>query len=133
MTTFGKQVQDLLNQANPAYLPSALKTIDGFGDLIAGLIPAWYTYAGLTNQAAHVLNEELDGTGDDQAAIILQVAETGNTPLTIVPDGVGAGEVQVAYSSEGVPTLTFNAAVTGFKVCMLKLPANLATNLAAYI
>lgn len=132
MTDFGKTVQSVLDTANVNYLPAALSKI-GFGELIAGMIPAWYTYAGLTNQATHVLNAELDGTGDDQAAIVLQVAETGNTPLTIVPDGVGAGEVKVTYSSEGVPTLEFAAAVTGFKVCMLKLPASLATNLAARI
>jgi hypothetical protein len=129
MTTFGKTVQDHLDTSNIQHLAPALSQIS-FGELIAGLIPAWYTYAGLDNQAAHVLNAELDGTGDDQAAIVLQVAETGNAPLTIVPDGVGAGEAKVTYSSEGVPTIEFAAAVTGFKVCMLKLPASLATNLA---
>lgn len=131
-TVFGKLVQDILNQSNIAYLASGLKEID-FGDLIAGMIPRWRVFSGLTSAAAQVLNTELDGTGDSQAAIVLAVAETGNTPLTIVPDGLGAGEVQVAYSAEGVPTLTFNAAVTGFKALIMPLPADLATNLAKRI
>lgn len=133
MTTFGKQVQDLLNQANIAYLPGALAKLDGFGDLLAGMIPRWRTFAGLTSAASQVLNKELDGTGDSQAAIVLAVCDAANAPLAMVQTGVGAGEVGVAYSAEGVPTLTFNGAVTGFQALIMPLPDDLATNLAAYI
>lgn len=132
LPTFGKVVQDLLNESNIAYLPSALKEI-GLGDLIAGMIPRWRTFAGLSSNATQVLNTELDGTGDSQAAIVLAVCDASNAPLAIVQTGVGAGEVGVAYSSEGVPTLTFSGAVTGFQALIMPLPADLATNLAKRI
>jgi len=132
LPTFGKVVQDLLNESNIAYLASALKEI-GLGDLIAGMIPRWRTFAGLSSNATQVLNTELDGTGDSQAAIVLAVCDASNAPLAQVQTGVGAGEVQVAYSSEGVPTLTFSGAVTGFQALIMPLPAALATNLAKRI
>jgi len=132
LPTFGKVVQDLLNEANIAYLASALKEI-GLGDLIAGMIPRWRTFSGLTSAAAQVLNKELDGSGDAQAAIVLAVCDASNAPLAMVQTGVGAGEAQVAYSSEGVPTLTFSGAVTGFQALIMPLPDNLATNLAKRI
>lgn len=132
LPTFGKVVQDLLNESNIAYLASALKEI-GLGDLIAGMIPRWRTFAGLSSNATQVLNTELDGTGDSQAAIVLAVCDASNAPLAQVQTGVGAGEVQVAYSSDGVPTLTFSGAVTGFQALIMPLPADLATNLAKRI
>lgn len=132
LPTFGKVVQDLLNESNIAYLGSALKEI-GLGDLIAGMIPRWRTFSGLTSAAAQVLNKELDGSGDAQAAIVLAVCDASNAPLAMVQTGVGAGEAQVAYSSEGVPTLTFSGAVTGFQALIMPLPDNLATNLAKRI
>ena len=132
LPTFGKAVQDLLNESNIAYLGSALKEI-GLGDLIAGMIPRWRTFSGLTSAAAQVLNKELDGSGDAQAAIVLAVCDASNAPLAMVQTGVGAGEAQVAYSSEGVPTLTFSGAVTGFQALIMPLPDNLATNLAKRI
>jgi len=132
LPTFGKVVQDLLNESNIAYLASALKEI-GLGDLIAGMIPRWRTFSGLTSAAAQVLNKELDGSGDAQAAIVLAVCDASNAPLAMVQTGVGAGEAQVAYSSEGVPTLTFSGAVTGFQALIMPLPDNLATNLAKRI
>lgn len=132
LPTFGKVVQDLLNESNIAYLASALKEI-GLGDLIAGMIPRWRTFAGLSSNATQVLNTELDGTGDSQAAIVLAVCDASNAPLAQVQTGVGAGEVQVAYSSDGVPTLTFSGAVTGFQALIMPLPAALATNLAKRI
>lgn len=129
MTDFGKTVQDHLDTSHITYLPSALSKI-GLGELIAGLIPRWISYTGLTSSATQVLNSETDGSGDDQAAIILAVNDGSNTPLAVVNGGVGAGEVGVAYSSEGVPTLTFSGAVTAFKVLCCPLPADLATNLS---
>lgn len=127
MTDFGKTVQATLNTANITSLPSALAKLDGFGDLIAGLIPRWRTFAGLTSAAAQVLNKELDGSGDNQAAIVLAVCDAANAPLSQVQTGVGADEVGVAYSSEGVPTLTFAAAVTGFQALIMPLPDDLYT------
>jgi hypothetical protein len=130
MTTFGKTVQDHLDTSNIQHLAPALSQIS-FGELIAGMIPRQRVYAGLTSAAAQVLNSELDGSGDNQAGMILQVNDSSDTPLSIITSGaVGAGECKVEYSSEGVPTLTFNAAVTGFKVLCTLLPASLATNLA---
>ena len=131
--TFGKLVQDVLNTAHTNNLPQGLAVLEGFGDLIAGMIPRWRTFSGLTSAAAQVLNKELDGSGDAQAAIVLAVCDASNAPLAMVQTGVGAGEAQVAYSSEGVPTLTFSGAVTGFQALIMPLPDNLATNLAKRI
>lgn len=131
--TFGKLVQDVLNTSHINNLPQGLAVLEGFGDLIAGMIPRWRTFAGLTSAAAQVLNKELDGSGDSQPAIVLAVCDASNAPLAIVQTGVGAGEAQVAYDSEGVPTLTFSGAVTGFQALIMPLPDNLATNLAKRI
>lgn len=129
---FGTTVSDALDEANPSNLPDAIREVS-LGTLIGGLIPRWRTFAGLTSAAAQVLNSELDGSGDSQAAIVLAVCDAANAPLDIVQTGVGAGEVEIAYSSEGVPTLTFNAAVTGFQALICPLPSGLATALATRI
>ncbi len=130
---FGTEAQDALNEANPANIADAFRTVK-VGTLLAGLLPRQRVYAGLTNQAAHVLNSELDGTGDDQPAVILQVNDSADAPLSIITSGaVGAGECLVEYDSEGVPTLTFAAAVTGFKVLCQLLPLTYGTLLETKI
>ena len=60
------------------------------------------------------------------------VTDSSDTALTKVLAGaVGAGEVLVTYDADGRPTLTFNAAVTGYKVEMHHtLPAGMAAALA---
>lgn len=132
LPTFGRTVQDTLTDSNLATIASALREI-GLGDLVAGMIPRWRTFAGLTSSATQILNKELDGSGDSQAAVVIAVCDAANAPLALVQTGVGAGECGVAYSAEGVPTLTFAAAVTGFQALIMPLPDSLATNLAKRI
>lgn len=125
----GTLIRDVLDNALPTNLPDAIREVQ-LGTLLAGLIPRLRVYTGLTSAAAQVLNSELDGSGDDQAGVILQVNDSSDAPLAIITSGaVGAGECKVEYDSEGVPTLTFNAAVTGFKVLCQFLPAGFGTAL----
>lgn len=114
-------VQQALTDASLTNLADALRCID-LGALVAGMVPRWVTYSGLTSSATQVLNAATDGSGDSLAATIHAVADSSDAPLAIVPGGVGAGEVKIAYDAQGVPTLTFNAAVTGFKVLLSPIP-----------
>lgn len=111
-------VEEALTYAMPNNLPDALRCID-IGAFFRGSIPQWISYTGLSSAASHVLNAATDGSGETQPGVILAVTDGSNAPLAMVPAGVGAGEVQVAYDSECVPTLTFSGAVTAFKVLVM--------------
>ncbi len=130
-------VQQALTDASLTNLADALRCID-LGAFVAGSVPRWVTYSGLTSSATQILNAATDGTGDSLAATVHAVADAANAPLAMVPDGVGAGEVKIAYDAQGVPTLTFAAAVTGFKILVSPIPKGkdalgLAANLARRI
>ena len=98
----------------------------GFGSMMRALgkpNPA-RTRSGLTSQAAHP---------HDVAAHIMNVESPAGTNLDMVSAAPAAGEVQVAYdATTGVPTLTFNAAVTTYVVMEIgPLPQAVGTALDA--
>ena len=110
-------IQDQLNIANPNDLPSRFQQVK-IGDVLAGLTPSKNERTSLTSGTAQE---------HDKAATILAVS-TGGAGLTMVPDGVApaAGEVAVAYDADtGVPTLTFNSAVTAYTTQEMALSAGL--------
>jgi hypothetical protein len=115
--------QELLDLCNPAQLADALKAVL-VGEIIPGLVPSVLTYSGLTSSATQVM---------PVAGGITAVTLADDTPLAIVLNGAsGAGEVNVSYDADGVATLVFNAAVTGFKVAMSHtLPTGLVSVLLA--
>lgn len=97
----------------------------GFGDLIAEFAPRWKLRENLTSQTAHV---------EERPGLIRAVLNgAGNTELTVKHVGAaGAGEVVITYdATTGVPTLTFNAAVTTYRVLKIEAPAGLLEKLAA--
>jgi len=113
--------QDAINLANPNSIADLLRQIPA-GDLIAGMIPRVISRTVASN-AVQV---------EPEAGAILSVADAaGTSALAIVTGTPGAGEVQIAYSAEGVATLTFASPVTGYQVVKTVLPAGLATYLAA--
>lgn len=115
--------QELLDLCNPAQLADALKAVL-VGEIIPGLVPSVLTYSGLTSSATQVM---------PVAGGITAVTLADDTPLAIVLNGAsGAGEVNVSYDADGVATLVFNSAVTGFKVAMSHtLPTGLVSVLLA--
>lgn len=122
-------IEELLNLCNPAQLADVLKAIK-FPDIVRGLVPRTVVLTGLTSAAAH---EMQDTDGNPLPGSILYVTDSSDTALTIILSGaVGAGECKVEYDEDGLATLTFNAAVTGFKVGMgHTLPAGLVSTLLA--
>jgi hypothetical protein len=121
-------VREILDHCHISSLPDGLKKIK-LGELIADLIPRWVSKTGLTDSATQIHYAD-DGT-TKQPFIVLAVNLGDNTPLAIVAGGVGAGEVGVAYDSDGVPTFTFAASQTSYKVNGCPLPKNWSTILAA--
>ncbi len=123
-------VEDRLRSANIATLINALDKIE-FVDIIKGLVPRTIVTTGLTSLAAQPLLDT-DGVTPVYGAVG-QVTNSSDVALTKVLAGaVGAGEVLVTYDSDGRPTLTFEAAVTGYKVEMIHtLPATLVSVLLA--
>lgn len=110
-----------LDRSNPNYLPSLMQEIKA-GTLLAGLIPVVTLRPTIASAAVHV--HTVPGT-------ILTVS-TGATAVLIV-DGLstpGAGEVAITYDSEGIATLTFQAANTTYDVTQHVLPALLGTAFA---
>lgn len=114
-------IQTRLNLANPNDLPDRLRQVL-IGDILDGLRSRVVARAGLTNQATHV--HSLPGS-------IEHVTDTaGTTALDVVVGAPGAGEVQIAYDANGLATLTFSAAVTGYQVVQQVLPASHGDTLA---
>ena len=130
MSTPLPTVLDRLNEANPSTLDVAFDQIK-IGQIITGLVPRTIVTTGLTSLAAQVLVDN-DGVTPVYGAVGT-VTDSSDTGLTkILAGAVGAGEVKVEYDEDGRPTLTFNAAVTGYKVEMHHtLPATLVSVLLA--
>lgn len=122
-------VSELLSLHNPATVADVLRAIK-FDQIITGLVPQTVVLTGLTSAASHTMQ---DTDGNDLPGGILAVTDSSDTALTIILAGaVGAGECKVEYDSDGLATLTFNAAVTGFKVAMSHtLPVGLVSTLLA--
>ncbi|HVI04133.1 MAG TPA: hypothetical protein VM869_35825 [Enhygromyxa sp.] len=121
-------IQDMLDLSNDSTVLKALAQLrddggEGFGAILAGLIPRTIARTGLASSATQV---------EPEAGAIFVVTDTaGTTAYTMVTGTPGAGEVQVTYSSNGVATLVFNSAVTAYNVVKQVLPAGLADSLAA--
>lgn len=119
-------VEDRLTLGNIAHLSSALDKVDIVG-IIKGLVPRTIVTTGLTSLAAQPV-VEADGTTPVYGSVTAVTDSSDANLLIILSGAVGAGEVLVTYDSDGRPTLTFNAAVTGYKVAMgHTLPATLVT------
>lgn len=98
------------------------------GEILAGIIPRTVFLTGLTSSAAQVM---VDEDGVECPGLIASVTDGSDAPLSIIHDGaVGAGEVLIEYDSNGLATLTFNAAVTAFSVTMMRIPADHGDTLA---
>ena len=126
---FTHTTREILDHSNPSSLPEALNVVH-IGEIIAGMIPRWVVKTGLTNSATQIHVDDTTPTAKQQPFQVLAVNASDNTPLAIVAGGVGAGEVGIAYDTDGVPTFTFAAAVTGYKVLGCPLPKKLGERLA---
>jgi len=139
----GRTVKTLLNEATePTRMQTALAQlrddsdpVRGFGDIIASFVPGLTTRTGLPSQVTHV-DGPLDSSGavvPEPGRIFAVTSEDGvtNFPIVYGTTAPAVGEVQVIYSATGVPTLTFQAAVTGYRVEKAIMPLELAEALAA--
>ena len=118
--------QELADQASDRLTLVTLAQIrdedeNGFGFLLANLCgPVLAVRSALPSQAAH---EEAN-----PGAVLGVTDEATAVNLTIIYAGApGAGEVLVQYNllgltGIGVPTLTFNAPVTGYAIVQLAAP-----------
>ena len=135
MAATSPTVSEVLEHSNITDLAHALKKLK-IHTWIAGQIPRVVTRTGLANAAAQIL---YTADGQPSAPVkqpfqIHAVTLADDTPLAIILNGaVGSGEVLVAYDADGVPTLTFNAAVTGFKIAGCPLPTGWSTILAGVL
>ncbi|WP_298622556.1 hypothetical protein [uncultured Zoogloea sp.] len=122
--------EDHIRKSNIHSLANGLDAID-FVSIVKGLVPRTIVTTGLTSLAAQPLVDS-DGVTPVYGAVGT-VTDSSDTGLTkILAGAVGAGEVLVTYDADGRPTLTFNAAVTGYKVEMHHtLPATLVSVLLA--
>lgn len=127
--TFTPTTREVLDHSNPSSLPEALNVVR-IGEIVAGLIPRWVVKTGLANAATQIHVDETTPTARRQPFIVLAVTLADDTPLDIVAAGAGAGKVVVAVDTDGVPTFTFSAAVTGYKVFGCPLPKKLGERLA---
>ena len=136
--------QDALDRANANDLPAQLRALNdpsatvenstsdggtagslGFGAMLAAMRPRNRARTGLTSQVAHV---------HDIAAVIYNVEDVAGTNLSMISGAApGAGECRVEYdAATGVPTLTFNGALTAYIVMESgPLPQTLAANISA--
>ena len=143
----GRSTQTLLDEGSePTRFQAAIRClrdgadpVAGFGAMLASFgVPALQVRTGRASNTVQV-----DGADDPNAAVagtaltneagwVLGVTdEAGAVNLTLIYAGAPAvGEVLVAYSPAGVPTLTFQAAVTGYQVAKMVMPLDLAANLA---
>jgi hypothetical protein len=122
-------IQTLLDKANPNDLPANLKRLrdsddNGFGALIAGLIPRRIARTGLTSGATHV---------EPEPGLVSVVSIADDAALTIIEAGTaGAGEALVTYDADGVATIVFgDGAQTAYRVVKQVLPKGMAAVLAA--
>lgn len=123
-------VEDRLRSSNIASIANALDKIS-FVDIIKGLIPRTIVTTGLTSLAAQPV-VEADGETPVYGSVTAVTDSSDANLLIILSGAVGAGECLVTYDADGRPTLTFNAAVTGYKVAMgHTLPASLISVLLA--
>mgnify|MGYP006915275056 FL=1 len=122
--------EDHIRKSNIHSLANGLDAID-FVSIVKGLVPRTIVTTGLDSLAAQPLVDS-DGVTPVYGAVGT-VTDSSDTGLTkILAGAVGAGEVLVTYDADGRPTLTFNAAVTGYKVEMHHtLPATLVSVLLA--
>ncbi len=115
-------VLSTLNNGEPNALPDAIRQVR-LGDVIAGLVPRRIVRTGLTSGTVHI---------EPEPGAVTAVSLVDGAVLTVIDAGApGAGDVLAAYDGDGVATLTFNAAQTGYRVVKQVLPASLATVLAA--
>lgn len=127
MAATSPTVSEHLDLANITNIADVLKILK-FREYVAGQIPRWVSKTGLTSSATQI-HYAADGT-TPQPFQVMAVNDGSNVPLAIVAGGVGAGEVGVAYDADGVPTFTFNGAVTAYKVKGCPLPTHWSTILA---
>ena len=122
--------EDHIRKSNIHSLANGLDATS-FVEIIKGLVPRTIVTTGLTSLAAQPLVDN-DGVTPVYGAVGA-ITDSSDTGLTkILAGAVGAGEVLVTYDADGRPTLTFNAAVTGYKVEMHHtLPATLVSVLLA--
>ena len=122
--------EDHIRKSNIHSLANGLDAIS-FVEIIKGPVPRTIVTTGLTSLAAQPLVDD-DGVTPVYGAVGA-ITDSSDTGLTkILAGAVGAGEVLVTYDADGRPTLTFNAAVTGYKVEMHHtLPATLVSVLLA--
>ncbi len=115
-------VQEALDLANPNFIAAMFRKVL-IGDLLAGLIPAVNSRKGLASNAVQV---------NDVPGAILAVESPAGTDIPIVGPAAtpGVGEVAIAYDTEGIATLTFQAAVTAYDALQTTLPAALGTTMA---
>ncbi len=102
-------VQESLDKANASELPHILNKLK-LGTALAALRPRETAFTGLTSGATHV---------HPYPALIAAVNAAAGTPLAITTSGdaaVAAGHCRIAYDADGVPTLTFEGAVTAYIV-----------------
>jgi hypothetical protein len=128
-------LQDNLDRVNPNNHPADLQALrdpngDGFGALLAGLIPREIVRTSLTSQAAHVEPEAgvilalSDGTDEYLIAPV-----TAGTPLA--KGALANGVATVGYDVNGVATITFEGVKTAYTVVKMVLPAGMGDALAA--
>ena len=135
MAATSPTVSEVLEHSNITDLAHALKKLK-IHTWIAGQIPRVVVRSGLANAAAQILYTENGQPASPvgQPFQVHAVTLTDDTPLAIILNGaVGAGEVLVAYDADGRPTLTFNAAVTAFKVAGCPIPTGWSTILAGVL
>lgn len=115
--------KEALNLANPTSVPDMLRKVSA-GDILAGMVPTANARTGL---ASNTVQE------NDIAGAILAVESPAGTNLAIVGPGAtpAVGEVAVAYDSNGLATLTFQAAVTAYTALQMTLPAGLGAAMAS--
>lgn len=116
-------VQQALNTAQPNDFPAMMNKIR-FGDILAGLVPTRVERTGLDNSATHV--EPSPGM-----ILFVDVGGTQQAILTGPAAAPGANQVRVTYDADGVATLVFGAANTGYFVVRTAAPSGLAAILAA--
>ncbi len=114
--------KDALNRSNINTLPQLLRGVK-IGDIIGGLVPTTTTRTGLTTNTVHV--HTVPGT-------ILSVSVGAAGQLIVGPGAtLGAGEVSIAYDSDGLATLTFFATTTLYATQQNEIGTGLGAFLAA--
>lgn len=114
--------QEALDRRQPTHLADLVGDMNT-GSVFAGLVPRPVVRTGLTSGATHV--HSVPGA-------ILAVTSSADAPQAMIAEGApAANQVRVEYDANGLATLTFNGAVTGYKVLQMALPAGHGDRLAA--